>query len=238
MKTTANGEKGQQSERPDPVEFARVGATLFGPSGEAREVKAEEGEYELILGNKQLLSIFFIVVVLLGVFFTMGYILGRNASAPGQEAAKTPAPQAPAVVDLSGQRPAASGEQPAETPSENKPPENKATDTAAEPPVSRATEPPKATEPEPTPAAKTPPAAVGLTEPAKGTVWFQISAIPENDARILRDLLDKKGFPTVLAPGPDDKVRVLVGPMADAEERATLRQKIEAAGFKPFVRRY
>ena len=41
--------------------------------------KNEDGEFELILGNRQLLSVFFIVVVLLGVFFTMGYIVGRNS---------------------------------------------------------------------------------------------------------------------------------------------------------------
>ena len=34
--------------------------------------KNEDGEFELILANRQLLSVFFIVVVLLGVFFTMG----------------------------------------------------------------------------------------------------------------------------------------------------------------------
>jgi cell division protein FtsN len=43
----------------------------------------EDGEFELILGNKQLLSVFFIVVVLLGVFFTMGYIVGRNSAPVG-----------------------------------------------------------------------------------------------------------------------------------------------------------
>src|SRR4051812_5543981 len=42
--------------------------------------KSEDGEFELILGNRQLLSVFFIVVVLLGVFFTMGYIVGRSSS--------------------------------------------------------------------------------------------------------------------------------------------------------------
>ena len=45
--------------------------------------KNEDGEFELILANRQLLSVFFIVVVLLGVFFTMGYIVGRN-SGPAQ----------------------------------------------------------------------------------------------------------------------------------------------------------
>ena len=32
-----------------------------------------DGEYELVLGNRQLLSAFFIIVILFGVFFTMGY---------------------------------------------------------------------------------------------------------------------------------------------------------------------
>ena len=40
--------------------------------------KNEDGEFELILANRQLLSVFFIVVVLLGVFFTMGYIVGSE----------------------------------------------------------------------------------------------------------------------------------------------------------------
>src|SRR6266404_6365719 len=42
--------------------------------------RTDEGEFELVLGNRQLLSGFFIVVVLFGVFFTMGYIVGRHSS--------------------------------------------------------------------------------------------------------------------------------------------------------------
>ena len=41
-----------------------------------------EGEYELVLGNRQLLSAFFIIVILFGVFFTMGYVVGRNSAPP------------------------------------------------------------------------------------------------------------------------------------------------------------
>src|SRR2546425_12560483 len=40
----------------------------------------DEGEFELVLGNRQLLSGFFIVVILFGIFFTMGYIVGRHSS--------------------------------------------------------------------------------------------------------------------------------------------------------------
>lgn len=61
----------------------------------------EDGEFELILGNRQLLSVFFIVVILLGVFFTMGYIVGRNSS-PVATADANPARKSdtkPLVVD-------------------------------------------------------------------------------------------------------------------------------------------
>ena len=36
----------------------------------------EEEEFELVLGNKQLLSLFFVVVVLFAIFFSFGYTLG------------------------------------------------------------------------------------------------------------------------------------------------------------------
>ncbi|MCC6540266.1 MAG: hypothetical protein IT162_22155, partial [Bryobacterales bacterium] len=63
----------------------------------------EEGEFELVLGNKQLLSVFFLVVLLLGVFFSMGYIVGRN-TAPTATTVATSKP--PLVVDSSGSTPA------------------------------------------------------------------------------------------------------------------------------------
>jgi outer membrane biosynthesis protein TonB len=63
--------------------------------------KNEDGEFELVLGNRQLLSMFFVVVVLLGVFFVMGYIVGRN-SAPlvsGEPSTARKADTKPLVVD-------------------------------------------------------------------------------------------------------------------------------------------
>src|SRR5665647_730114 len=50
----------------------------------------DDGEFELVLGNKQLLSVFFIVIILLGVFFTMGYIVGRNSGPPDTAKRATP----------------------------------------------------------------------------------------------------------------------------------------------------
>ena len=47
----------------------------------------ETGEFEMVLGNRQLLSGFFIVVILFAVFFVMGYIVGRNSTPASQLAA-------------------------------------------------------------------------------------------------------------------------------------------------------
>jgi cell division septation protein DedD len=41
-----------------------------------------DGEKELVLGNKQLISLFFVVVALCGVFFALGYMIGHNVSKP------------------------------------------------------------------------------------------------------------------------------------------------------------
>src|SRR5271169_3028426 len=42
----------------------------------------ESGEFELVVGNKQLLSGFFIVVLLFAVAFAMGYVVGQNTQRP------------------------------------------------------------------------------------------------------------------------------------------------------------
>ena len=111
--------------------------------------KNEEGEFELILGNRQLLSVFFIVVVLLGVFFTMGYIVGRNSSpAPAVDTARKTESR-PIVVERASPSGSAADNSsgaasaPAETPAPATP-LPAATTKAAEPPPPAAKSAPKA----------------------------------------------------------------------------------------------
>src|SRR5260370_17910544 len=54
----------------------------------------ETGEFELVVGNKQLLSGFFIVVLLFAVAFAMGYVVGQSTQRP----AKLASDGAPASV--------------------------------------------------------------------------------------------------------------------------------------------
>ena len=43
----------------------------------------EDGERELVLGNRQLLAIFFVAALLCGVFFAVGYVVGGNSTKAG-----------------------------------------------------------------------------------------------------------------------------------------------------------
>lgn len=207
----------------------------------------DEGEFELVLGNRQLLSGFFIVVILFGVFFTMGYIVGRHSSpaplaaAPAGSAGESAAvrPGSPAAPS-----PGQAEVMPAEsTKAESAPPES------SEPPVTRpATAPPEsprgvsesATEPkraEPVRTSETHAAGSGLAAPAPGS-YLQVAAPKRTAAGAVVESLRNKGIAAVLAPGPNEEtVRVLVGPL-EAANVGKMRADLESAGFKPFAKRY
>jgi hypothetical protein len=74
----------------------------------------ETGEFELVVGDKQLLSGFFIGVVLLAVVFAMGYVLGNNSPKSAKVAPET-ASSAPATQPVDARPQAASPEPAAST---------------------------------------------------------------------------------------------------------------------------
>ena len=197
----------------------------------------ETGEFELVLGNRQLLSGFFIVVILFAVFFVMGYIVGRNSTPATQLA--TNRDQSSGAAAPSGGRPqAASGGAAA---SENPPP------SAAEPPKEDAGGSPPAGAPELTaqpaqqtdtkPATPPPAAAPASVEPAPGETYLQVTAVKQEVAETVSKTLKDKGFPAVLSPGPAGKTRVLVGPYADLAKLGQAKAELERLGFSPFVKR-
>jgi cell division septation protein DedD len=179
----------------------------------------EDGEFELLLGNRQLMSVFFIVVILLGVFFAMGYIVGRNSSpvtAP-ETASRRPEPAKPAPVDASPARETlreapASTEAPKETAPQQAP-------TAA-PPA------------KPEPPAPAPARVSAAAQPESGKTYLQLSAIDHDKAEIMVEMLHKKSFPAIAAEIPEKPgvFRVLVGPISDADINK-LRSDLQNASF-------
>ena len=199
--------------------------------------RTEDGEFELVLGNKQLLSVFFIIVILLGVFFTMGYIVGRN-SAPvsaSSDRSTAPVPMVPrGDSPTSMPRPSASsvpGSEPATTAPPVNPPESQPE------PAAKAPEPAKAN----VKPIEVAPVGAKLVTPEPGQTYVQVSSmLAQAEADIMVDVLGKKGFHSVTAPGPNEgKFRVLVGPVRDAADAARVKGDLEQAGFKgAFVKKY
>jgi cell division septation protein DedD len=189
----------------------------------------ETGEFELVLGNRQLLSGFFVVVILFAVFFVMGYIVGRN-SAP------TPSLAARDQNSGAGANPAARPPASSPIPAQNLPaePPNDDSGSAAAP----------AKEPKPTHAAQPravktePPAPVAAAvEPAQGETYLQVTAVKPDVAETVAKTLKDKGFPAVLSAGPSGMTRVLVGPYADLAKLGQAKAELERLGFSPFVKR-
>jgi cell division protein FtsN len=203
----------------------------------------DEGEFELVLGNRQLISVFLIVVILLAVLFSMGYIVGRNSSAVVADTTRSGSAAKPIVVERAADSstPSNPPSSPSTEPANSKP-------TAAGPPITKPEKPATAatSAPPPSPAKETKPQvltpsapASATGEPAAGQYW-QVVATSRPDAEIISEALGKKGFHSVVAPGPRDNIfRVLVGPFKDAATLAQGRADLEASGFKnPIMRRY
>jgi len=179
----------------------------------------EEGEFELILGNRQLMSVFFIVVILLGVFFAMGYIVGRNSSPVTGPDVATRRPESKPLVETPPQ-------QPREDPAPEAP---KGTASQQGPAVPATPARPEA----PAPVAMKQSTRVDKSaQPESGKTYLQLSAIDHDAAEIMVELLRKKSFPAITAEVPEKPgvFRVLVGPVAEADV-AKVRTDLQNASF-------
>lgn len=201
----------------------------------------EEGEFELVLGNKQLLSVFFLIVLLLGVFFSMGYIVGRNTAPGGPQMASSrsgsgtltvdppAAASTPSSPDISKPSPVGTTPEPAPVAAVPK-------ETAKPAPVEVAkAEPPKA-EPPKRETPPSPPPAASSGPLVKGNYYLQVAAVRDKDADILKDVLGKRGFATATEAVPEKAlVRVLVGPFKDTAAMNEAKERL--SDFRPIARK-
>ncbi len=180
--------------------------------------RTEEGDFVLTLGNKELISVFVVGIILLGVFFAMGYALGRtNGTTTAGTVAKPEYVRTDAPSAMSGP--------PART---------------LEPPTTDLAPVPATIEAAPAPVA---PAvdAPAFVVPTVGQTFLQVAAVAKPDAEMMLQVLRGRGFATSLAAGPPEKpdvLRVLVGPSVDTADTSQLKAKLEKAGFKSFVKKY
>jgi rare lipoprotein A len=179
----------------------------------------ETGEFELFVGDKQLLSAFFILVVLLAVVFAMGYEVGQNSPRAGK-------------TDLAASTPPAAAE--THPPAASTPPQSATATPAAEPPASGGVQQPAA-EPPPQPttqpareaAAANPPAPATPPPAPPGSYW-QVGAWKNPaDAQDLLQTLKDGGMPAFLRSETDTFTHLVVGPYADTASKAKAKSDLE-----------
>jgi len=203
-----------------------------------------DGEHELVLGNKQLLSAFFVVVVLLGVFFTMGYFVGKNTATNGFNSGQT--------ASSGGQRPDAAGKPldsgfaaPPTAPPDSTaaavdpgagsgPVGDSGAATHAAPVPANVKPEPKAVPresrvPEPVP-------NEAMAQPTSEEKYLQVAAVRRPDADNMVRVLRERGFPALLGESPKQGLfRVLVGPFKTTTELGHTKSDLKAKGFDSIV---
>lgn len=208
-----------------------------------------------VLESRHLIVLFLGIVLLCGVFFTLGYVIGHNQYDSAVHAAEAPEVSAP-IIHKTSKTPAsdspsavtpgpANGEwdfysknasnhlEPAEKPAPAAAPT--ATPVAA-PANKEASAPPAATQ-----SAKVIPVSARFQPPRmlKGSVVLQVAAVThQSDALAMADALQRKKFSAfVLAPSGDNFYRVQVGPYRDQRNAEAAKSALERAGFKSIIKR-
>lgn len=190
----------------------------------------EDEESELVLGNKQLLSLFFVVVALFAVFFSFGYTVGFSRGQQDRVMAATSnlAPE-PEVTDV----------RIPDTLLEDAP---KPREVLSPPPALVKPEPPEpAAKPAPPPekvAAPAAPASATGAQIARG-IHVQVAALRvRSDAQLLVSKLKDKQYPVALYDkGGDGWHRVVVGPFASVNEAKDAQNRMRADGLQTILRR-
>jgi DedD protein len=198
---------------------------------------ATSEDTEITLGTGKMLALFFGLVTLCALFFSMGFSLGRTSGLKPSAAEVAP----PSISTAPNVRPSAV-----------KPPAPAAADMTFYKAVSDKTADSQLTakvEAAPAPAtdaAANPPAPATTASPADPTVappvngyYVQVAAVSkQEDADALVDALKKKQYPAFSASTQSDKLfHIQVGPYADIKDAEAMRGKLVSDGYNPILKK-
>jgi cell division septation protein DedD len=195
------------------------------------------------------IGLFMLMLLFSGVFFTLGYVMGRNQYDGQVRAASNPRTLQPAPV-------APKSETPAKRSNEARRDSDNSNDINSQPnsdwsfySSGKSSSPDDSLKPAWSIPAPTP-RTVSTSAKGKGGKAAATAAIPansynlqvaalrrESDAMSLAAHLQKKKFPAfVVSPQGDKYYRVQVGPYADQKSADAARKGLEGAGFKAIVK--
>ncbi len=214
------------------------------------------GAGERVLESRHVIGLFMLMLLFSRVFFTLGYVMGRNEYDGSVRAAtdffKKPSNSVSPKAEVNPKR--ANNPAPATVPTDTPAPpnsdwefyhagDNKKTDDHLKP-VAVAAAPAKKNLTSPAKSSVPPRSASGSSKTQNpplipgSALILQVAALTrETDALDLASRLQKKKFPAfVLSPQGDKYYRVQVGPYADPKAAEAARKGLEDAGFKAIVK--
>ncbi len=216
--------------------------------------KEKKSGGDFVLESRHLVGLFLLLVVIFGVVFTLGYLLGRSQYDTKVRAAAG----VPMGFDVPAGPPAAKSKTRPESEDAQVPKKNSDWDfyhsadpqAAADhlqPPVKSVNASAPAGSGAPSrllfrrslQSRQNPRAATDGPLIPKGSIMLQVAAVlHQDDALALAQALQQKKFPAfVIPPGSDKLFRVQVGPYPDNQSATNARQQLEAKGFKSIIKR-
>ncbi len=208
----------------------------------------KRGGGERVLESRHLVGLFLGVVLLCGVFFTLGYVMGRNQLGGSVHAAESGTKNTPSSSPKSkgAEAPAAAAPD-WDFYDKNKDTTHLEAPTAAvkSPPASSPPAKPSANASAPAASAAKPSVndakAAHLQQPAipKSAILLQVAALRrQSDALEMAEAIQQKRFPCFVAtPSSDNYYRVQVGPYQDLASAESAKRSLEQLGFKPIIKR-
>ena len=222
----------------------------------------KRGAGERVLESKHVIGLFLLMLLFSGVFFTLGYVMGRNqydgqvsaaitnSRAPEREPV-VPAKPEPAPKQTAEAPPAASESDPATSgnnsdwefygsskPAKGEPHLEPVPKAPATPPASKTVSEKAKVEPAPSApaAAKTSKPVTSAPLIPNGALVLQVAALTkQDDALSIASSLQKKHFTAyVQTPQKDKFYRVQVGPLKDKKAAEAEKKRLEGEGFKAF----
>jgi len=187
--------------------------------------RQELDDTEITLTTGKLLGIFFGLVLVCALFFTMGYLLGHSnaASDKTEIVGVTPSSGAGTTKPPAGNK---TDVQASSTPSA----------PAATPAVQSQTTSPASATSKPTDASYVPP---DTKVSSSGPYTVQVAAVSkQEDAQSLVSALQKKQYPVFMTNVPGDTLfHVQVGPFNDPKDAEAMRTRLAAEGYDAIVKK-
>ena len=176
----------------------------------ASEPSAPKAESEFVMGPRQMASLAFVAIIVLGIMSAVAYFAGR----------KNTEASAPKVTERIIERIITAPPPP----------------VAAKPVVQQAPTTQIVTIPPPLESKAT---RAEVTAPILNRLYLQAGSVEVGVAEVMVEGLRHRGIPAIVGIGVNSKVaRILVGPFDSSEAQRIAQKKIEDMGFHPYPRTF